>query len=141
LLKDFVGGGSGVPLIGGEVLRRFTIVFEFQHQRMFLEPNRHFSEPITEDRSGLVLRWAAERSAFLAHDVSPDSPASQAGLQKGDQVIAIDGCPATAFRLDRVQRLLRQDNKSVTFTVRRQGSEIPVRLKTRSLFSTNSQSH
>lgn len=32
-------------IIGGRILKRFTVTFDYPHQRMFLEPNSHFSEP------------------------------------------------------------------------------------------------
>jgi PDZ domain len=137
--KDFVGGGSGVPLIGGDILRRFSVIFDFSRARMYLEPNRSFSEPVTEDRSGLVLRLAPAQAGMLVHDVAKDSPASKAGLQRDDLVTAIDGCPANAFRLDRVQRLLQQDHKSHTFTVRRNGRDISATLTTQSVFASNSR--
>jgi hypothetical protein len=137
--KDFAGGGSGVPLIGGEVLRRFTVVFDFGRQRMYLEPNRCFVEPIAEDRSGLVLRWVPKQSGMLVHDVAKDSPAAKAGLHREDLVTAIDGCPATAFRLDRVQRLLQQDHKSLSLTIRREGRELSMMLTTHSLFPTGTR--
>ena len=31
--------------IGGEVLRRFTVIFDYLNQRIILEPNRNFAEP------------------------------------------------------------------------------------------------
>jgi len=138
-LKDFIGGGSGVPLIGGEFLRRFTVIFDFSRQRMYLEPNQHYADPVAEDRSGLVLRWVPKQAGMLVHDVAKDSPAARAGLQREDLITAIDGCPATAFRLDRMQRLLRQDLKSLKFTIRREGRELSVMLTTHSLFATNTR--
>jgi hypothetical protein len=30
-------------LIGGEILHRFTLIFDYPHKRIFLEPNRYFS--------------------------------------------------------------------------------------------------
>src|SRR5262249_26959669 len=105
--------------------------------RMYLEPNRHFAEPIAEDRSGLVLRWEPTQVGFRVHYISENSPATLAGLQLEDVVTAIDGCPATAFRLDRVERLLRQDHKSLTFTIRRQDREFSKMLTTQSLFQNN----
>ncbi len=30
-------------LIGGEILHRFTLTFDYPHKRIFLEPNRYFS--------------------------------------------------------------------------------------------------
>jgi hypothetical protein len=34
--------------IGGEVLRRFTVIFDYPHQRIILEPNRNFPEPFPD---------------------------------------------------------------------------------------------
>lgn len=35
-------------VIGGEVLRRFTVIFDYPHQRIILEPNRNFAEPFPD---------------------------------------------------------------------------------------------
>ncbi len=34
--------------IGGEVLRRFTVIFDYPNERIILEPNRNFSEPFPD---------------------------------------------------------------------------------------------
>jgi hypothetical protein len=34
--------------IGGEILRRFTVIFDYPHQRIILEQNRNFSEPFPD---------------------------------------------------------------------------------------------
>jgi hypothetical protein len=33
--------------IGAETLRRFTVIFDYPHREMILEPNKHFSDPST----------------------------------------------------------------------------------------------
>jgi Aspartyl protease len=35
----------GVALIGGEILRRFHVYFDYKRERMILEPNRHLNDP------------------------------------------------------------------------------------------------
>ncbi len=34
--------------IGGEVLRRFTVIFDYPHRRIILEPNRNLTEPFPD---------------------------------------------------------------------------------------------
>lgn len=34
--------------IGGEVLRRFTVIFDYPHQQIILDPNHNFSEPFPD---------------------------------------------------------------------------------------------
>lgn len=36
---------AGVALVGGAVLRRFTVILDYGRQEMILEPNRHFADP------------------------------------------------------------------------------------------------
>jgi hypothetical protein len=48
--------------IGGECLRRFRIVFDYSHRRMYLEPNRHVTDPDEYDMNGVGL--AAEGTDF-----------------------------------------------------------------------------
>ena len=43
-------------LIGGDILSRFTVVFDYSRQRMMLEPNAQFSESFEADMSGLDLQ-------------------------------------------------------------------------------------
>jgi hypothetical protein len=35
-------------MIGGEVLRRFTVIFDYTRQRIIVVPNRHFDEPFPD---------------------------------------------------------------------------------------------
>lgn len=32
-------------IIGAQMLRRFTVIFDYTHREMILEPNEHFGEP------------------------------------------------------------------------------------------------
>ena len=36
-------------LIGSEILRRFSVVFDYAHGRLILEPNAHYAEPVEYD--------------------------------------------------------------------------------------------
>jgi hypothetical protein len=47
--------GKFAGTIGGEILRRFTVIFDYSRQRMILEPNASFDEPYDADMTGLIL--------------------------------------------------------------------------------------
>jgi hypothetical protein len=83
--------------IGGGVLARFTVTFDYARQRMYLEKNRLFDQPDTHDRSGVWINRAG--NAFTVEDVVPASPAAQAGVRVGDRITAVDGKAATALSL------------------------------------------
>jgi hypothetical protein len=51
--------------IGGEVLKRFTVVLDYADQKLYLKKNSKFSEPFTYNKSGITvqhngLQWVQE---------------------------------------------------------------------------------
>jgi len=75
--------------IGGGILRRFTITFDYEHARIGLEPNDRLGERETFDRSGIAC-WT-ERGVRRAVHVEEDSPAWRAGLRTGDRIVSVNG--------------------------------------------------
>ena len=75
--------------IGGGVLKRFTVAFDYAARRMYLAPNAAFAAADLFDRSGLWL--LGDGDALEVSDVAATSAALQARLQAGDRITAIDG--------------------------------------------------
>jgi hypothetical protein len=106
--------------LGGNILRRFTVVIDYVHQWVALEPNRHFAEPFHGDGSGLQLSAdGGDFHTFVIQDVIADSPASEAGLRKGDVLTALNGKPAASFALWQLQDALRPPGATVLLSVQR----------------------
>ena len=61
-----------------------------------------------------------EPRGFVLSDVFPDSPASRAGLQKGDRVVSVDGNP-TPFAESFVEHIWAHDGKPVSLVIDRCG--------------------
>jgi hypothetical protein len=119
-LESVVGTGDGVPLIGSEVLHRFTVFLDYGRRQMFLEPNRFFREPFSFDASGLSLRLTGkDYTSLQVHSVLKGSPAEAAGLCTGDIITAIDGCPAERFRLSQVQRMFAHSGREYRLAIKR----------------------
>jgi len=92
--------------LGGGVLRRFTVAFDYGAKRMYLAPNADFAKADTFDRSGLFL--LGDGDALLVADVAPDSAAARAGLQAKDRIVAIGGEASDAKSLIAVRMKLRE---------------------------------
>lgn len=121
--EDVDAGTGGVALVGGEILRRFTVIFDFAHARMILEPNQHLKDAFLFDASGVTLRLAPESGDFTVHSVMQGSPASDAGIREGDLIRSIDGLPSKRFTLRQAQSLFQRVGAEHHLTVQR-GNEL-----------------
>jgi hypothetical protein len=77
-------------VIGLPALRRFRIVLDCERYRVWLVPDPSSLElPFNKDRSGLGALPARDRLRVV--HVSAGSPAHEAGIKAGDEIIAING--------------------------------------------------
>ena len=77
------GNGVGAGLIGGEILRRFNITFDYAHKRLLLEPNENFPDASEIKMSGLVLApVGVDQKTFKV--VFADSQAIAAGIRRAE---------------------------------------------------------
>lgn len=82
--------------LGGGILRRFAVTFDYRDRRMYLEPAAGVPRDVY-DRAGMFFLRAGD--AIRVVDVVPGGPAARAGLAAGDRIVAIDGAPAASRRL------------------------------------------
>lgn len=68
---------------------------------------------------------------FVVHDVAKDSPAADAGLRSNDEIVAINGQPASAFTIAQFNTMLTHDGTTLILSVRADGSLRPVTLHLR----------
>lgn len=117
--------------VGGGVWRRFSVTFDYPRQLMTLEPNSAFSQRDEYDRSGLFVISRNGQPTVL--DARPGTPAAQAGLVRGDQLININGKPAASTTLFQIRKLFRSPSGTIVhLTVRNKtGAERGVLLKLR----------
>ncbi len=91
--------------VGGGVLRRFTVTFDYQKQQIWFEPNASYSQEDVWDRSGLWLNRAED--GYRIEDVVAGSPAAAAGLKVGDLVLTVDSRKATDLPLAKAREILK----------------------------------
>ncbi|MGN6517825.1 MAG: aspartyl protease family protein [Dokdonella sp.] len=91
--------------LGGGVLKRYTVAFDYGAKKMYLAPNADAANADAFDRSGLWLLGAGD--ALEVADVAKDSAAARAGLREGDRISAIGGEKVGARRLPEWRERLR----------------------------------
>jgi len=121
-------------LIGGEILRRFKVVFDYSRQQLILEPNAYFSEPFEVDMSGLDLATEGEDySVVVVNEVEKNSAGAEAGIQESDIIEAIDGRPAKELTIDQIRKMFMENGKEYLLTLKRGSKELHTKLKLRRL--------
>lgn len=137
LSQDTVGSLTHASLgvnLGGNVLRRFTVIIDYPGRRLILEPNQEFPEPFASDASGLVLEAQGTGfRTFLVRRVVPGSPAAEAGVHEGDVVAGIEGQDITRYALWQLQDALKQAGRICRLRLRREGRDVVVAMRLRAL--------
>jgi hypothetical protein len=91
--------------VGGGVLKRFNVTFDYSRSRVIFERNANDSTPDAPDRAGLWLNLANE--AFEVADVQEESPGADAGIAVGDRILALDGRRPPGLTLAEARHALR----------------------------------
>jgi hypothetical protein len=116
--------------IGSDFLRRFTVIFDFPHQRIILEPNLQFNHSIDEDMSGLSLvAKGANLKTFEVVQVQPGTPAADAGIRQGDVIAAMDDEAAADLTLSAIRDLFRQVGHEYKLLIDRKGQSLTISIK------------
>ncbi|MGH7726675.1 MAG: aspartyl protease family protein [Candidatus Eiseniibacteriota bacterium] len=134
--RDTVGVLAGTEedgIIGGELLRRARVTFDYPHQRMILEPYPGSLPPFDYDMSGLFL--VAHGNSFeriTVQSVTRGTPAGLAGLKPGDEILALDGRRSPKLTLEDARSSFRTPGEH-RLEVRRGGKTLHITLIARRL--------
>ncbi|HEV8629459.1 MAG TPA: aspartyl protease family protein [Thermoanaerobaculia bacterium] len=80
-------------IVGGGVLSRFQVTFDYPRRRLLLVPNACFAAPFRQDALAMLLVDAPEGARVAA--LRPRGQADRAGLRSGDVIVAITGRSAS----------------------------------------------
>jgi predicted aspartyl protease len=145
LLSDIVTGFSEdqggatadretAGIIGGDILRRFSVTFDYSKSTLYLRPNAHFEEAFEYDMSGMwIATVAPEHRHFQVRKVIDGSPAGKAGLKEDDVIVTIDGKPTSEYILEDVRRMFREDERDCILGIQDGERVRSVKLTTRRL--------
>lgn len=108
--------------IGGELLKRFTITFNYRDEYVVMKPvRRMLKDPFEHDMSGIDLRAKGPSfTTYYIENIIPESPAYYAGLQAGDEILFINNNPVRELNLTAIYKLLqRKEGREIRLIVKR----------------------
>jgi hypothetical protein len=121
--------------IGAELLRRFTVTFDYRGGVLYLRPNAHVDDAFDADMAGFGVRAAGdELRTYVVDWIDADAPAARAGLLVGDIVVYVNGRPADHFTVPELRALRRAGPGAwLRLVVRRADDwvEVPILLERR----------
>lgn len=111
--------------LGGEILSRFTVIFNFPHEKIYLKKNNEFKKQFYFNLSGLTIKAkGSSLNIFEITDVRPNSTADKAGVLRGDLIASINDVLVKELHLNNINGLLNsKPGKKIRLEVRR-GSEL-----------------
>jgi hypothetical protein len=108
-------------ILGNGVLKHFNVFIDLQQQMMSLEPNRLYHDQFEVNCSGLELVADDAFQRVIIDHVYAGSPAHEAGLEIGDEIVQINGANVSDFQLPQIRSMLNQDGEEIEILIDREG--------------------
>ncbi|HEX5326283.1 MAG TPA: PDZ domain-containing protein, partial [Acetobacteraceae bacterium] len=119
--------------LGVQILRNFVLTFDYPDQALYLSKSTQFGAVAPYNRSGMLLGVDRDGQIKVAA-IDPLSPAAQAGLQRRDRLVAVDGKAATPRDFSRISQLLSgAAGTAVTLDIMHHGQSRRLQLKLQEL--------
>jgi hypothetical protein len=116
--------------IGYQILRQFKVILDYPHRQLILETPQAAQPPTYDyDLSGLWLEASGPQlNRYKVGAVTKNTPAQRAGVQIGDEIIAVNNRAVSRLTLVQVRQTLSQSGQAITLRLARKTKPITVRL-------------
>ncbi len=105
--------------LGVGILKRFMVIFDYQDNALYLKPNTYYNEVFEHDMSGIEYYGAGDGFKHLIISrVEPGSAADEVGLEKDDEITAINFKPVADMTIEQIDDILKsKDQRSLLLEV------------------------
>jgi len=117
--------------IGGELLSRFNVLFDYNNEKLYVSKSNRFKKPFGYNMSGLtVIADGEELKTYKITDVRENSPAFEAGIRIDDTIEFINGSSMDKVGLNEVYKLFNfGKGKKINLVISRNGERKNFRFK------------
>jgi hypothetical protein len=116
--------------IGTGAFKRFTVVFDYPSESLFLDPNETYGERFEWNMAGLLM--GINRDGFLqVKDVVEDTPGAREDMRANDVIVALDGRDVRKLDNRTIQRLFNEEGARLHLGVQRGSDRLEVTLTLR----------
>ena len=120
-------------IIGSRVLRQFNITFDYSGKNIYFQKGSTYGKEISVNCSGIDVQLTEDKKSVLIHQVFEGSPASEAGIQRNDVLVSLNGKSAMEMGLIEIEDMLKKSGESVELVVKGAGGEKKITLALKAL--------
>lgn len=115
--------------IGGDLLRRFKVIFNYHEGLLYLRKNKNYNDDFTYNVSGIEVTTPYPNLPY--YEISflrKNSPAKKAGLKEGDIIRKVNGKKAEELTLNDLLNIFqKREGDRVRMTVKRDTVSVSLR--------------
>jgi predicted aspartyl protease len=104
-------------IIGGGLMRKFNLVFDYKKKKMYWEKNKSYDEPFPINSSGLELQLSKDKSKVLIHKIFKNSPAEAAGIKVDSSLDTVNGKSAIEIGLAELREIFSKSGDTVEISI------------------------
>ena len=106
-------------ILGSQITKRFHIVLDYFSKKIYLKPNKFFSDTFEFPFSGMRLR--KKNNQIFVDTVVDESPAYKAGVRAGDVVLSIND--VSYEKLSKYRNIMKEEGKTLRVKVKTTSNE------------------
>ena len=117
--------------LGGEILSRFRVIFNFIDGYLYLKKNRRFKSSFDYNMSGVVIKAEGlYLNTFKILEVRENSAADKANVKAGDIILSINNSTAHNLKLNEINGIFNSKaNRVIKLELLRDGKVIQTKFK------------
>ncbi len=132
--SNVIKRGSRNGTIGGHALLHFNCIIDYPHRKFYLKRNNNYRSPFQYDMSGLKISYLENPKRYEVTSVMERSPAYDAGILPGDEILFINGKDIENSKLGDINGLLRsKSRRHIRATILRDGKKMTFKFRLRKM--------
>jgi hypothetical protein len=112
--------------IGGEMLSRFNVIFNFPKEELYVKKNAYFKKKFHYNLSGIIVKAKGSRlNVFEIQEVREKSASDICGLLPGDVILKLNGLETKDLSLNLINGILNsKPGKRIRLDIERNGQRV-----------------
>ena len=97
--------------LGIGLLKKFVVVFDYYNKAIYLKPGPNYDEPFEHNMSGLEYYAGGDGfNRVIISRVEPGSAGDDIGLEKDDEIVAINCKQTSTMSLEQIDDIFKSEN-------------------------------